>query len=253
MTIQNYAIGALAVLVLVCMTYAGHVRSELAQSRTNERVIALRASNYEALHDSTRDLAREHAPVARLLGDSLRAYGKRVVQHEQPRDALDSALGGQHAGAYALRIAVETFHARVATVDRDTVTPGVTPFHVRQEPFTVDAVVSHLLDGDSTSLQLSVVLDTISLNARIQCSAVGDAGIRAASIVVKAPPWAAVRFGDVNQDPGVCNAPSERGTQRSRRFFSWAPIALSVGRQLGAGSTGWTAQIGTALTFGARE
>ena len=251
MTIQNYAIGALTALALACMTYAGHVRRELAESRTNERAIALRASNYEALHDSTRDLAHENAPMALLLGDSLRAYGKRVVQHEPRRDRVDTALGGQHVAEYAMGVAIDSFHATLASGTRDGMEPGRTPFHVRQEPFTVDAVVSRPQHGDSTSLDLRIALDTIPLTARIQCSAAGDAGIRAASIVATAPPWAAVRFGGVQQDPGVCNPPPEHGAERPRRFFSWAPVALSVGRQLGAGNSGFTAQIGTALTFGA--
>ncbi|CAN5863838.1 hypothetical protein BH11GEM1_BH11GEM1_20430 [soil metagenome] len=141
---------------------------------------------------------------------------------------------------------VGTFVAKITRPWRDT----VIPFHVRQEPFTADATVSRLEAGDSVTLHLNVSLDTIPLTARVQCSAPGDGGIRAASIMTTAPPWATVRFGEVRQDPEVCNPLTPSTAPPPRRFVSWAPVAFSVGRQIWPGNAGWTMQIGTALVFG---
>ena len=249
MIIRNYAIGTLIVLVLACATWARYTVGQLAESRANERALALRASNVEALHDTTHDLARENTHMARLLGHSLRAYEKRVVQEVQSPDRVDSVLGNQHSGIYAIRVGVDWVRATVALANRDSIDQGAMPFHVRQQPFTLDAVVSRQPGADSTSLAVRIALDTIPLGVRIECSPPGDAGIRAASVLATAPPWAAVRFGDVQQNPDVCNSAAPPITRR--RFLRWTPLALGVGWQLGAGRGGWTALIGTALTFGA--
>ncbi len=47
--------------------------------------------------------------------------------------------------------------------------------------------------------------------------------------------------------------PPEHGVERPPRFLALAPVALSVGCQLGTGNSGCTVQIGTALTVGGRE
>ena len=228
--LRNYSIITLALLVVACLSYARMMSHELDASRANERAIALRASNLEALHDTTRALG--------FIGDSLHhAFIRRVVQVAQPQD---------HPAHYAMRVALDTLAATVTAASRDTI-----PFHIRDEPYTVDAVVAGRSGGDSTTLAFHVAIDTIHLVARIECAPGADAGIRNASLMTTAPPWAAVKFGEVQQAPEVCNpSPPQRITRR--RFLSWAPVALSVGRQLGSGTAGWSAQIGTAITFGAR-
>lgn len=245
MTIRNYAIGALLLLVLACVTYIRYVSIQLADSRASGRSIALRASNIQALHDTTRNIALENARVAKILGDSLHGYERLVVQQHAPPDAIDSAGASRRAAAYQIGYKIGSFLGTITRAWRDT----VIPFHLRQEPFTADATVSHVEAGDSVTLHLDVALDTISLTARVQCSAPGDGGIHAASIMTTAPPWATVRFGDVRQDPEVCN-PITPSTAPPRRLVSWAPVALSVGRQVGPGNAGWSMQIGTALIFG---
>ncbi len=251
-TIRNYTIGVLLFLLIACVQYAVRARTQLIAARENERTLALRASNVEASHDTTHDLTRDNARIARITGDSLNAYSKRVVQRVQPKDDIDSALDSQHAGRYRMRVGVDSLLASAFSVTSSSTAIDSTTFHLRREPFTVDAVVSRRPRVDSTSLEIKIVLDSIPLTARIQCSPGGDAGVHAATIAVSAPPWAKVRFGEVEQEPGICSTPSRQLTGRSRRLFSWSPIALSVGRQLGAGNTGWTAQIGTALIIGAR-
>jgi hypothetical protein len=246
---RNYAIATLALLVLACATWARYTLGQLAESRANEQALALRASNVEALHDTTHDLALENLQFARLVGHSNHAYEKRVVQEVQEPDRLDSLLGKQHSGIYAMRVGIDSVQATVARATGDSIDQGAMPFHLRQQPFTLDAVVSRQPGGDSTSIAVRIALDTIPLGVRIECSPPGDAGIRAASVLATAPPWATVRFGDVQQNPDVCNSAPPPITRP--RFVSWKPLALSAGWQLGAGRGGWTALIGTALTFGA--
>ena len=250
MNTRTVAASALALLVLGGLTWITRLQHELAASRANERTIALRASNTEALHDTTRDAARDNARLARILGDSLRAYRKLVVQHEPVPDRVDSALGGRSAGAYAMRLAIAPLRLSGTRANGDSTDDSRTAFHLRQAPYTVDATVSRPAGGDSTSLVLGVVLDTIPLTTRVHCSPPGDGGIRSASIVATSPPWAVVRIGDVHQDPEVCNG-STPTARSSRRLLGWSPVTLSVGRQLGAGRTGWSVQLGTGLTLGA--
>lgn len=250
MTTRTLAASALALFTLGGLTYITRLQHQLAASRANERAIALHASNTEALHDTTRDAARDNARLARLLGDSLRAYRKLVVQREPVPDGMDSALGGRSAGAYAMRLAIAPLRLSGTRANGDSTDGSRAGFHLRQAPYTVDATVSRPAGSDSTSLVLGVVLDTIPLTTRVHCSPPGDGGIRSASVVATTPPWAAVRIGDVHQDPEVCNGPTS-AARPSRRLLGWSPVTLSVGRELGAGRTGWSVQLGTGLTLGA--
>jgi hypothetical protein len=227
--LRNYSIVTLALLLLACFTYTRFLNGQLSASRANERVIALKASNIEAMHDTTHDLG--------LIGDTVRAFARRVVQQAQSVD---------HPAQYVTGVAVRQMDTTVVARGRDTI-----PFHIRDEPFTIDALLSRQLNDDSAALALHVVVDTIHLVARIECSPGTEAGIRAASIMTTAPPWANIRFGAVQQTPEVCNPVQAEKISR-RSFLSWAPVAVSVGRQIGSGAKGWSAQIGTAITFGAR-
>jgi hypothetical protein len=247
MMIRNYAIGTLALILVACASWMKYTSDQLASAHASERRIALKASNLEAVHDSTRNLARENARVAKLLGDSLRAYEKRVVQQDQPADPLDSAARITRSAMYRLGFNVGEFIGKLTKPRRDTV-----PFHIRQDPYTVYATVSHPPVGDSVTLAVTVALDTIPMTVRVGCRVTGDAGIRAASVMLTAPPWATVRFDDVQQDPGICNPSVTQQPPGGRRLFSWAPVALSVGRTIGPGPNSWTAQLGTAIVFGAR-
>lgn len=250
MNTRIIAVSALTLLALDGLGYISHLQHQLAASRANERAIALRASNTDALHDTTRDAARDNARLARILGDSLRAYRKLVVQREPVLDRVDSALGGRSAGTYAMRLGIAPFRISGLRSNVDAADGSRSSFHLRQPPYTVDATVSRPAGGDSTSLAMQVVLDTVPLTTRVHCSPPGEGGIRSASIVATAPPWAVIRIGDVHQDPDVCNG-STPAVRPSRRLVGWSPVTLSVGRQLGAGRTGWSVQVGTGLTLGA--
>ena len=63
--------------------------TRLAREREHTGAALLTASNLTASRDSTRQVARANARVARLLGDSLALVEKRVQQTVQHADALD--------------------------------------------------------------------------------------------------------------------------------------------------------------------
>src|SRR6478672_6043839 len=134
MNTRTVAASALALLVLGGLTWITRLQHQLAASRANERAIALRASNSEALHDTTRDAARDNARLARILGDSLRAYRKLVVQKEPVPDRVDSALGGRSAGAYAMRLAIAPLRLSGTRANADSIDGSLTTFHLRQAP-----------------------------------------------------------------------------------------------------------------------
>jgi len=244
--IRHYATIALALVLLACAVRITYLGAQLRRAHDSERRLALEASNLHALHDTTVNVARVNPRVASLLGDTLRAYGRRVVQVPPRRDHLDEAAGVEHAGAYVAAVQVKPLDARVTTPHADT-----TQFHIRQEPYTLDAQLAHQPVGDSMTLAVAIALDTIPISLRLGCRDPGAAGIREASVMLLTPPWAAVRFGAVEQDPAICNPAHSAAHNAGRRRFAWAPIALSVGRTIGPGPSGWTAQLGTAIVFGA--
>ncbi len=246
-TIRSTTFGTLVLLLVACATWMARASNQLTIAHENERRLALKASNLEAVHDSTRDLARENERVAKLLGDSLRAYEKLVVQQPQLTDSLEEAARMRKSAMYQLGFKLGSFFGNLTKSRRDTV-----PFHIRQVPFTIDATVSEPPAADSITLAVKVALDTIPMTIRIGCRATSEAAVNSATVMLTAPPWAAVRFADVQQDPNICNPRIVQPARTDQRRFSWAPIALSVGRTLGAGPSGWSAQIGTAIVFAAR-
>ncbi|MDB4914708.1 MAG: hypothetical protein JWM95_2352 [Gemmatimonadetes bacterium] len=214
MSLQSYAVAIVVFVVFMFFSYVSNLNHALTASRAKERETALKFSNYEALHDSTHEMALENPRVALIVGDSVRAFGRRVVQQVPARNNLDSALDHSSVATYQLGATVRQLDAVIAELEAEKQQSGERPFRLRQEPFTVDAVVSQPPGGDSMSLAIHIALDTIPLGLRVQCSGVKD-GILEASIVLKAPPWASVRIGAVEQDP-----------------------------------KGWSAQIGTAIVIG---
>src|SRR5690349_24402435 len=115
-----------------------------AQARRDQAALLLE-SNRSAARDTTRDVARENARVAKLLGDSLRIVQKEVMQVAQRRDALDAALGRERTARYAATAVVDSLERVVAASDsvvRDPRTDTrVAHFDVRQAPYTIAADV----------------------------------------------------------------------------------------------------------------
>ena len=120
----------------------------LAAQRRRSAAALLVTSNESAARDTTRDVALENSRVATLLGDSLRLVEKQVVQVSQKRDALDRALGRERVARYSATAVVDSLErvvaARDSLVGNTTAERRVATFHVRQEPYTIDAEVESL-------------------------------------------------------------------------------------------------------------
>jgi len=92
----------IAVLVLLLGATFVVEQHRLAAQHARATELALASVNVAAERDSTRDAALTNQHVAVLLGDSLRAAEKQIVQVTQQRDALDVALGRERRAQYAL-------------------------------------------------------------------------------------------------------------------------------------------------------
>ncbi|HEY2163452.1 MAG TPA: hypothetical protein VGH04_05665, partial [Gemmatimonadaceae bacterium] len=144
----------------------------LAAQRRRSAAALLAASNRSAERDTTRDVALENSRVAQLFGDSLRLVEKQVVQVSQKRDALDRALGRERVARYSATAVVDSLERVVAA--RDSVVGDTAPerrvatFHVRQEPYTIDAEV------ESATMRVKVEVDSIPIEARVTCADIGS-------------------------------------------------------------------------------
>lgn len=228
-------------VVAVLWAVAFTVRVEetrLARERERTGAALLAASNLVASRDSTREVARTNARVARILGDSLTLVEKRVQEIAQHADALDRSLGRERLARYAVIGLVDSLQ-RVAAANVDT-TAGVhshdirvATFNLRSPPYTVDADVALPPPPDSARIQIRIALDPIPIEARVSCARAKRVGIREATVSVSVPKWAAVRLANVEQSPGVCASQSLDTPQKARSLFSLRRLMIGVGSALG--------------------
>jgi hypothetical protein len=111
----------------------------LGAQRRRTAAAMLVLSNNNAERDTTRDVAIQNARVAKLLGNSLRMVEKQVVQDSQKRDALDGALGRERVARYAATAVVDSLARVVSAHDSAVRDVRFAAFHVRQQPYTIDA------------------------------------------------------------------------------------------------------------------
>jgi len=200
--------------------------------------VALVASNLVAARDSTRDASLENARVAKIAGDSLRIVEKRVLQVKQSRDALDEALQRERKATYAFSTNLQSL-----TAERSTASSGRSSakFHIRDEPYTVDADVSLPPTPDSATLRLHIALDSLAMRLRVTCKSSNDA-----SVVVETPPWVHVTLGNLSQDPGVCEPPRVQARNSGR--WRLRPV-LGAGRVFAPMTNAWGMFVGLGLTL----
>lgn len=192
-----------------------HTRMELAASRLAE-------SNLRAEADTTRALAL-------VLGDSLTLYarlaeqlqdGERSRLHDADRKLKAETQAKAELETKVVRL--EGMLETMATLSGDTLTAS---FHLRQEPYTLDARAVLTRAPRPSSLSVGVTLDSIPMTLRLTCKA-GN-GVRVAEAVVGAPAWAQVGIKAVQQDASICNpdpVPVVKGPSRTK----WAVIGGSA-------------------------
>ena len=216
----------------------------VAATQRHAAEAALSASNLAARRDTTRT-------VAHVLGDSVRLFERRIVQVVQRRDALDAALRTERAARYDLTAVVDSLQRSLAAVTAEDAAhrTRLADFDVRQAPYSIAARVEVPAPPDSAKLFLRVALDSIPLEARVNCSAPDAGGIRTASLTTSAPRWATVRLRRLEQSPDVCASPALRAHAR-RRGLRFSPLMLGAGRSFDArGSSRWSLFVGVGLSL----
>ncbi len=198
---------------------ASNARERAAQA-------ALRATNEAAAHDSTRKLAGK---VAELLGDSLQAVQRLVLQQQQRGDQLDRALGLERIAAAGLRVRIRDLEATIAgtPVHEDSGTKvRRSDFTLRQPPYLITATAILPPPPALGSLIARVQLDSIRLGLRLGCGKADKDGIRPAAATVTGPPWAELTITAVEQSEDLCQSPALKAKAPSR--LKWAAIGAGV-------------------------
>ncbi len=228
----------------------------LAAQRRRSAAALLATSNESAARDTSRDVALQNARVAKLLGDSLRLVEKQAVQVSQKRDALDRALDRERVARYSATAVVDSLERVVAA--RDSFVGSTAPerrvvtFHVRQEPYTIDAEVEVPPPPDSATMRVKVAVDPIPIEARVTCAQILE-GSKVAAVSVRTPAWVNVRMGIVSQSPEVCA--TKRRRFLARRFMSLVSLAsprlvVGAGRAWSTDRRGrWSIFVGAAVAL----
>lgn len=201
------ALAALLALVLVFGVQECRVRK--AQRATGQQALA--ADTMQATHDTSRVVSLSPKDSARILGDSLRAVQRMVVQVVQKNDALDNAMRLQRVAMQQLTLAVQALNAHAsssAPVTESAEGARVAHYDVRQAPYTVRIDDTLPKPPGRGRVAVGVALDTASVGVRIGCARANPAGIRSAEATVTGPPWLGLRLGRVEQDPSVCQSPA---------------------------------------------
>jgi hypothetical protein len=215
----------------------------VASARERVRTAALAALNAAAERDSTRDVASSNRAAAELLGDSLRVAERLVRQANLRADALDKALGHERVATYTISLALDSLRHVADSARTEDSESGArrATFELRQTPYRVLAEVDLPPPPGTGKIALAVALDPIPIEARVSCGSVSVAGARAAAIDVRAPAWARVKFGRVEQTSEVCSrAPPP--PPASRRFLEFRRLIIGVGL---------IRSVNTRMTFGA--
>ena len=245
-----------AVAVLWAVAFTVRVEeTRLARERERTGAAMLAASNLAASRDSTREVARSNARVARVLGDSLRLVERRVQQVGQRTDALDRALGRERVARYAA-VAVLDSLERMATAGVDTTAgPHVgdiraAVFKLRNPPYTISADVEMPPPPDSANIRLRIALDPIPIEARVSCAPPKPSGIHEATVSVSTPNWATVRLGMIEQSPGVCASPALSARHAGHSSLVFHRLIVGAGRAYTEnGAWRWAVFVGGGFVF----
>lgn len=198
---SRLVVGVVALLVMAL----GWQSWQLARERSRVRDLVLRADSVEAAADTTRAVS---ARALKVLGDSVQAVERRVVQERQAKDALDRALGRERIARAGVTVELDSLRAVVqAPVTSD---PGDS---VRSARFVVDevavtgtAVATLPRPPAAGSLDLRLAVRPIPLHLRLGCGPAVN-GMRPATALLAGPTWAALTLDSLSQDPGLCRSP----------------------------------------------
>jgi hypothetical protein len=163
--------------------------------------------------------ARAKADTTRMLRDSL-GFQRLVIQQVQKSDAYDQELGEMRRALLQLGVLIATksvTNREASSATTETASGArLGVFDVRQEPYTMHAVVTLPAPPAKGAIDASFALDPLGLSARLGCtSKVNTLGMRDALLTVKPVrpgtdslvSWAKISIDHVEQDPSVCPSP----------------------------------------------
>lgn len=201
---------AVALVVRDCSSRGPKSRADAAERR---------ADSIAAILDTSRQLSgAQLASVRKLYGDSVRAAERRVLQVAPKRDNVDKELDRLTTANAVLTAKVRELTATaLGAVTADSATGDRTAdFHIRQEPYTVDASV-RLPPTGSGRLNVKVAIDTARIVIRNQCGR--DGVFKPATLLVVSPDWLPIRVDSAQSDPAHCNPPRARKWYDGRLTF----------------------------------
>lgn len=202
----GFALAAVIGLMLL------RTKSELNTALERNGELALRSYNQAAALDTTRRVALSAKDSARILGDSLHAVTRLALQEKQTRTDLDKALHVERKTTAELSQTVAQLKittTSTAPVATDGAGERSGSFHVRQEPWTLDAT-AFLPQTGAGRLSATVSIDTAHFTLAHECDAPNADGIRPARVVITGPPWLTTTVSRASQDPAICDSPALR-------------------------------------------
>ena len=213
------------IILAVLLAALGFQSCRLRQEQQRVGEALLRVDSLEAVADTTRAVT---VKVQSLLGDSIRAVERRVVQERQRADALDRALGRERIARVGLSLKVDSLLARVVA-SSDTVQDGTRTigFEVDTVSFRGSVTVRVPPSPAPPVMDLRLVVNPIPLQLRLGC---GDPvnGIRPATATALGPAWAPLRLDSLSQSPDLCQSPALR-----QKRSSWPWVALGAALTMG--------------------
>lgn len=172
----------------------------LKYARSEIRDAALYADSVVAAADTARLVQ------LRSLGDSTRAWQRRIIQTTITRDSLDKELKARPVARIAAGVRVDTlfFTDTVYTPVLEEDSSRVYEWSDQDGPFRIEGVATispAWLGVFSASI---IQVDTLDVGIRIAC---GDEvrGVYSAQVTMTARDPLSLVPGEVLQDPGVCN------------------------------------------------
>lgn len=201
----------LAAVLVAAFVWIGMRECQLADAREAARDAGLARDSAEAVADVSRDITRL---VASIIGDSVRASERRILQVTPTRTELDRALGRVTTGTAQLSAQVRGLvnvivdAAGPTTEDTSGTRRGV--FAVREPPVSLWATATLPRPPALGRLVVdSLDVDPIPVNLDFSCGPRRRDGIRPAVVAATAPSWATIDIGDVQQSPETCNPREE--------------------------------------------
>lgn len=194
-------------------------RLDAAKVRAGQ--LALRADSLEAAADTT------HALNLRILGDTMSAFQRRVIQERQRADDLDKALKLERIARVAARLEVSELRAALSApvTELEGVRSGT--FSLREEPYTIAATATLPPPPSQGTLGVSITLDPLTMRLRLSCGPTNTDGIRPALVTMFTPRWATVVLDSVSQAPELCRSPALQ--PQPKRRWPWLVAGLLAG------------------------